>query len=67
MEIATYATLDKEVDIGDGHFLIVRTTSRANRVHVRVSRKSAVPPPVGHRHVPARQKRIDIRGEVRND
>jgi hypothetical protein len=62
MEIALYVSLGKEVPVEDGHFLTVRSTTRRDRVHVKLTRKSAVQAHVGHRHLAARNKRIDNQG-----
>lgn len=63
MEIATYATLSKEVDLGNGHYLTVQPTNRPNRVFVKVTAQPSSKAHVRHRHVA--RKRIDTGGGER--
>lgn len=67
MEIAVYATLSKEVELADGHYLTVQPTRRPNRFFVKISRTRDARASVRHRHISARRLEVDKRDGIRKD
>lgn len=65
MEIATYATLSREVDLGGGYFLIVQPTKRPDRFFIKVTKELHRGGRVQHRHFPG--KRFDNQEEIGKD